>query len=76
MVRKPYEARLDSEANYYVNGPAQSGECSYYGGTLYPESRFPTIEEARKAAWFANLAFRQGYEQAQRDIRNALGIKE
>lgn len=75
-MKNPYEARHGSDGKYYVSGPAPGGECSYYGGTLYPESRFETLEEAQKAATFANIGFQQGYEQAQRDIRKALGLKE
>jgi hypothetical protein len=35
-----------------------------------------TMEEAEKATMFANIAFQEGYRQAQQDVRRALGIEK
>lgn len=70
----PYKAASSHEDGYYVNGPASGGECGYYGGTLYPSTRLKTMAEAEIAAMFANIAFEQGYKQAQRDMQKCLGI--
>ena len=70
----PYEASLGDDGKYFVKGPAQGGECSYYGGTLYPDSRFDSREDAEKAAKFANIGHQQGYLKAQADIRKSLGL--
>lgn len=76
MSEKPYKAACGSDGKHYVDGPAPGGECSYYGGTLYPEYRMETQEEAERAAAFANIGYRMGYAQAQRDIRKALGVAD
>ncbi len=73
---KPYQAEFGHDKKYYVDGPAPGGECNYYGGTLYSSLRFATEEEAVRAARIANLAFNEGYEKAQADIRAALGISK
>lgn len=70
---KPYSQRFDNENRPYVDGPSD-GSLSYYGGTLWPESRFLSDADAVRAARIANIAFEQGYLQAQHDIRKTLGI--
>ena len=69
----PFEARYDCENKHYVSG-CSAVECSYYGGTLSPDSRFSNREDCERAARIANVAFNEGYAQAQRDIRRALGV--
>lgn len=73
-MEKPYKDAYGHDGKYYVDGPATDDECSYYGGTLYPSTRMESREDAERAAAFANIGFRQGYEKAQRDIKAALGI--
>jgi hypothetical protein len=70
---EPFKAGYDSEGKHYVGGSHQF-ECSYYGGTLSPGSRFSNEEDCVRAAHIANIAYGEGYARAQRDIRAALGI--
>jgi hypothetical protein len=74
MTDKPYTAGYGHDNKYYVNGPAPGGECSYYGGTLYPSLRFDTVEEAERAAKLANIAFEQGKEALRCEIKALLQI--
>ena len=67
-----YKEQQDKNGKWYVDG---LGLPDYYGGYLYPESRFDTKEEAAKCANLCNLASKAAYKQAQSDIRAALGIK-
>lgn len=76
MEEATYTARLDSAGRHYVDGPGPAGECSYYGALLYSHTRFENEEDAERAAIIANIAYREGYEKAQYDIRNALGMGE
>ena len=73
-VEKPYKASYGHDGKYYVKGPAEGGECSYYGGTLYSSLRFDTEEEAKKAAIFANIGYAQGIKRAQLLMRVAIGL--
>jgi hypothetical protein len=57
-----------------VDGPGKG--FGYYGGTLYPGFTCATTAEAIRAAAMCNEAYQQGYISAQREIRQALGIKE
>lgn len=70
-MKKPYEASYDSDGKPYVKGPGEG--LGYYGGTLWPELRFQDEQNAKRAATIANTAYREGYLQAQADIRAALG---
>lgn len=70
-LTKPYESRYGSDSKYYVHGDGLPG---YYGGTLYPELRMDSDDEAKRAAEIANIAYKEGYKQAQADIRKALGV--
>lgn len=74
MSVKPYEAQIDNRSGYYVSGPAPGGECDFNGWYLYPETRFDSEAAANSAAIIANIAYREGYKQAQADIRKALGV--
>lgn len=69
-----YQPQIDFHGKHYVDGPSQSGECGYRGGTLNPWSRMDSRAEAERAAAIANIAHAEGYAKAQRDIRAALGI--
>lgn len=71
-MKKPYEAGTGSDGKPYVNGPGNGTD--YYGGTLWPEMRLSTKQDAEAAAKIANEAYKQGYLQAQEDIRTALGV--
>jgi len=67
-----YEANTGSDGRPYVSGPGNG--LSRDAGTLYPELRLSTIEDAKSAARIAQIAHKQGYLAAQRDIRVALGL--
>lgn len=69
----PYSAEVDSDLLNYVEGPGNG--CGYYSGMLWPDLRWETREQALRCAKIANIAYREGYEKAQRDIRAALGLK-
>ena len=75
-MKQPYKASFGADGKHYVSGPSPGGECGYYGGTLYPSLRTGKEEEAVRAARIANIAFVEGYNQAQADIREALGINK
>lgn len=61
---------------YYPQGPAGFYPgFSFHGGTLYPDTRFETEEEAARVVKFMNYAYQEGYAFAQMEIRKALGIK-
>lgn len=75
MNTPSFKAReCDQDGKPYVETEDGTGNgFSYYSGTLYPESRFSTYEDARAGAFVANEAYRMGYLKAQTDIRRALG---
>lgn len=79
-MSSPYSAGPASDyKTYYVSGPStRAAPCAfeYYGGTLDPESRFETSEQAAKAARLCNLAFNAGYATAMADIRKMLASTE
>lgn len=68
----PYKANHDNEGKPYVNGPGNG--LSFYGGTLWPHLRFSSIDTASIAAIVANIAYSEGYKQAQADARKSFGI--
>lgn len=74
MRLKPYNTSPGKCSKYYIDGPGSGGHFSYYGGHLYPETRFDTEEEAEKACKLVNIAYNEGYRKAQLDIQLALGI--
>lgn len=79
-MSKPYSAGLSSNCKaYYVSGPStRAAPCAfeYNGGTLDPESRFETSEQAAKAARLCNLAFSAGYAMAMANLRMMLASTE
>lgn len=72
MTDPVYTAHYDSNGKPFVDGPGNG--CGYYHGTLWPNSRLSSEEDAKAAAFIANEAFRQGYLKAQQDMRHALGV--
>jgi hypothetical protein len=65
---KPYKPGwANMEGKNYVNGPGQS----YYQSI----DLFASEEDCKSATNIANEAYKQGYRQAQSDIRQSLGIK-
>ena len=74
MNPQPYEARIGHDGKPYVHGPGDG--LGYYGGTLWPNLRFPSIEEAKRGAEVANIAYLQGAEAARCKMRAALGLKD
>ena len=71
----PYRApKISDDAGlHYVEGPGSG--FGYHSSLLFPEQRLSTEADAQAAAICCNEAYRQGYAKAQRDIREALGIK-
>jgi hypothetical protein len=69
---KHYEASVGSDGRHFVRGPGDG--LGYYSGTLWPDLRCESKEEAERGAKIANIAHREGYMQAQRDIKKALGL--
>lgn len=72
MGTRIYRHSWDSNGIPYVNGPGDG--LQYYGGTLYPNTRFSSDQDAMNAADIAETAYKEGYAKAQQDIRKALGI--
>lgn len=72
---KPYIVAVDSEGLNYVKGPDDGGQCSYHGGYMNPKTRFQTIDHALVVADMMNMAFDQGYKNAQSEFRKVIGIK-
>ena len=70
---KPYIASVGSDGRHCVNGPGDG--FGYYAGTLWPNLRWDTTEQAERAAETANIAYAEGYRRCQEDIRRALGVK-
>lgn len=75
MAKVIYKTSFDG-MSYYVDGPASGGQCSYYGGYLYPGSRFEKEEYADKTATLMNMAYEEGYNKAMSDVRTLLKIKK
>ena len=73
-IDKPYTASFGEDMKHYVQGPAPHGECSYYGGTLYPSLRFENESDAKVAARIANIAFEQGKAAMRCEIKALLQI--
>lgn len=69
-----YKARTNKEGLPYVDGIGD-GLC-YYSHTLYPDLTCNDLTEAKRAAKIANIAYQVGYERAQWDIRQSLGITD
>lgn len=66
----PYTADVGNDMRHYVKGPGDG--CGYYSGTLWPNLRWDTQEQAERAAAIANVAYQQGYERARENIRLAV----
>jgi hypothetical protein len=72
-MRKPYTTQYRHEGKYlYVDGPGDG--LGFYSHTLWPNLSFKDKENAERAAKIANIAFEQGYLEAQQNIKKALGI--
>jgi hypothetical protein len=68
----PYEAGFNHEGTPCVHGPGDG--FGFYDSMLFPISRCESVEAAEIRARQANVAYREGYDQARRDIRAALGL--
>lgn len=71
MRELKYTTSSSARDKYYINGPGK--ELGYNAGLLWPNLRFGTYEDAERSACIANIAYEQGYLQAQVDIRKAIG---
>lgn len=69
---KPYTDGCSSDKKLYVNCPGDG--TRYYSGTLWPEMRLSSEDDAKASAKIANEAYKAGYAQAQYDIRKSLGL--
>ena len=69
-----YTPRTGSDNKWYPHGPGKG--LDYYGGFLYSNIRWNTEEEVVPICEIADSAYNAGYQQAQYDIKKALGIKE
>lgn len=78
-MKEPYDAILngsqksDNVGSHCVSGPGRG--FGYYAFHHYPEFQFHSQDRARDVATMCNSAYRAGYEAAQREIRQALGLK-
>ncbi len=71
----PYSAHPSgSDGRPYVSGPGNG--FGYDSGTLWPEMRLSSIDDARAAAAIANAAFLEGKRRAQQEICQALGLAQ
>lgn len=73
-ITKPYSAQTGSDGKPYVHGPGQG--MGFDSGTLFPNQRFSSKQDAEAGALCCNEAYRMGYLTAQLDGRRALGIKD
>lgn len=71
-ISAPYTPETDADGKPYVDGPGNG--LGYSHGPLFPDMRPKTAAEAETGARIANMAYRMGYEQAQADIRESLGL--
>lgn len=72
-----YQANISSENGWYCHGPEPhggSGQFRYEGWYLNPQSRFDTADLAKQVSVLLNLAYQAGYEQAQAEMRKAVGL--
>lgn len=72
-MNKPYKASIGNDRKHCVDGPGNG--FGYYAGTLWPDMRFSSKEDAEAAAKCSNEAYQEGYHTAQAEFRKALGIK-
>lgn len=73
----PYKLGNDSDSKWFVSGPGPNnagGEFNYHGGYMNPHTRFYDESTCNQVVHLCNMAHKAGYEQAQRDLRKALGI--
>lgn len=69
-----YVASYGSDFKHCVEGPGHG--FGYYAGTLWPECRFSSEQDAKAAAILCNTAYAEGYKRAQREMRIQMGFKE
>lgn len=69
---KPYVVGYNNEGNMLPMGPGNG--LGYYSATLWPELVCENEKEAIRATKIANIAYTEGYKQAQADIVAALGL--
>ena len=72
MNQQVYSASNNHESLPVVKGPGKG--LGYYAHTLNPHLTCESKEEAERTAQIANIAYSEGYKQAQRDMQKALGI--
>ena len=72
-MTEKFQANSDSDGNLYISG-GRAVEFSYYGGTLASGSRFVCEEDLRRAVRLVNLAYEEGYKDAQLAIQRTLGL--
>lgn len=73
-MNKIYTASpCDVNGEAFIYGPGNP--FGYSAGTLWPDSRFATFEDALKAEKLVNEAYKQGHSAALYAVRQALGLK-
>jgi hypothetical protein len=69
-MKEVYFRYIGSDQKGYVNGLGNG--LVFFSGTLWPELRCNSQEEAERAA---NIAYEQSYKAAQLEVRKTLGLK-
>jgi hypothetical protein len=72
MSTGKYRASINNEGKHCVDG--RGNGLGFYAGWLNPNLNCRDVEEAERATRIANIAYKAGYEKAQWDIREAMGI--
>ena len=60
------------DEGYCVEGPGDG--LGYHSIVLWPENWFSDIENVQRAQRIANIAYEEGYKQAQFDMRKSMGL--
>lgn len=68
-----YKPSTNFELKPCVSGPGYG--FGYYDTYRLAHLACATQQEAERASEIANRAYREGYQQAQADIRKVLGVK-
>ena len=67
-----YTVGHDSNNKWYPNGPGNG--FGYYGGLLYPNTRYNSAEEVKDICVFLNVVYQTGYEDQKIKTLEVLGL--
>ncbi|MCK4790222.1 MAG: hypothetical protein KAV87_41165 [Desulfobacteraceae bacterium] len=73
MTTEPYESRINGAGKPHVRGPGNG--LGYHSHALYPQLNCRDSDEAERAAKIANIAYEEGYNTAQQDMRKSMGVE-